>query len=310
MRYYGYRNFKGALATLELAAKSLPNSAEIIATRGLLYRRFGRWQEAFAQFIRATEIDPQDPTSYFHAAGAAVGLRWWNESDAVRERMVKLFPRLARAARLEKATTLRMRGEVEAGNKELEDLNPELRSAFLSHFYRALWKRDYAEMRRLVDEAAKVPELERERWGGEVRLALLANSRIDHDAALATEKRLQEQVKDPSMADNDFLMETLACVKMALGKTAEATRIREEFVEKHPVSEDALANVAALRHLAYGYALAGEHERALNALAALVHVPNGMVFGPLKYDPIFDGLRKDPRFDQILEHAQRPFPRL
>ncbi len=58
VRYYGYSDFEGALATLEEAAKRLPNNAEISLTRGLLYRRFGRWQEAYAQFIRATELNP------------------------------------------------------------------------------------------------------------------------------------------------------------------------------------------------------------------------------------------------------------
>ena len=34
----------------------------------LLYRRFGRWQEAYAQFERATELNPQDLTGYYSAA--------------------------------------------------------------------------------------------------------------------------------------------------------------------------------------------------------------------------------------------------
>ncbi len=102
--YYGYFDLPRALATLELAAKSLPNNAEVTLTRGLLYRRFGRWQEAFAQFQRTAELNPQDPAAYDNAAGAAVNLRWWDDADRIRRRMAKLFPRMARILRYEEAS--------------------------------------------------------------------------------------------------------------------------------------------------------------------------------------------------------------
>ena len=62
--YYGYADFKRALATLEQAAKTLPNNAEVAMTRALLYRRFGRWQEAYSLFVRETELNPHDFTAY------------------------------------------------------------------------------------------------------------------------------------------------------------------------------------------------------------------------------------------------------
>jgi tetratricopeptide (TPR) repeat protein len=66
--YYGYLDFERALATLEQAARTLPNNAEVTLTRALLYRRFGRWQEAFAQFQRTMELNPQEPAGYDGAA--------------------------------------------------------------------------------------------------------------------------------------------------------------------------------------------------------------------------------------------------
>ena len=62
--YYGYLDYPRALATLEEAAKSLPNSAEVTLTRALLYRRFGRWQEAYALFVRSSELNPRDLSAY------------------------------------------------------------------------------------------------------------------------------------------------------------------------------------------------------------------------------------------------------
>ena len=76
--YYGYQDFTRALASLDQAAKSLPNNADVTLTRALLYRRFGRWQEAYALFVRASELNPRifPPTSLpatppFPCAGGA-----------------------------------------------------------------------------------------------------------------------------------------------------------------------------------------------------------------------------------------------
>ena len=309
--YYGYRDFERALATLEQAAKSLPNSAEVTLTRALLYRRFGRWQEAFAQFQRATELNPQDPFGYYNAAGAAMNLRWWDESDRTRARIVKLFPRLARGARQEEILSLRMRGEVEAGNKIMEELAAEGRADRVMLFYRAFWQRDYEECRRLIGQLAKNRELEGDYWDKELQLGFVVGFSFDRQGASEAEVRIEERLRQRLGTEEEgSLKERLATLKMLLGKKAEAIRLGEESLAQHPISEDALANVGQLRKLAYMYLYAGENERALQTFAHLVQTPGGEHYGMLKYNPVLDPLRKDPRFEVILKKAQQPFPHL
>jgi len=310
--YYGYRDFPRALATLERAAKLLPNSAEVTLTRAFLYRRFGRWQEAYAQFERATELNPQDPTGYYSAADVARGLRWWDEADRVRARLIKHFPRMTRGARMEEAVQLRWSGEVDAGNKILEELNLNERSEeFVPLFYRSFWKRDYQECRRLLAEAAKYPDLERDRWEKELKLAFVTKTPGPKEAALEAEKQLEERLRHPGSRDDEGeLTDTLSCVKFILGKNEEAVRLCEQSMEKHPLSEDALVNRARVKWLAYAYIYAGDDERALQSFAKLVQIPFGEYYGVLKYEPVFDELRTDPRFDEILKQSQKPFPRL
>ena len=310
--YYGYRDFERALTTLEHAAKMLPNSAEVTLTRAFLYRRFGRWQEAYAQFERATELNPQDPTGYYSAADIARGLRWWDEADRVRARLIKHFPRMTRGARIEQAVQLRWSGEVDAGNKILEELNLNERSEeFVPLFYRSFWKRDYQECRRLLAEAARYPDLERDRWEKELKLAFVTKTPGPKEAALEAEKQLEERLRHPGSRDDEGeLIDTLSCVKFILGKNEEAVRLCEQSMEKHPLSEDALVNRARVKWLAYAYIYAGDHERALQSFAKLVQIPFGEYYGVLKYEPVFDELRTDPRFDEILKQSQQPFPRL
>ncbi|PYK71272.1 MAG: hypothetical protein DME42_11065 [Verrucomicrobia bacterium] len=68
-------------------------------------------------------------------------------------------------------------------------------------------------------------------------------------------------------------------MKFILGKKEEAVRLCEQSVEKHPLSEDALANGERVKWLAYAYIYAGDHERALQSFAKLVQIPRGNIMG-------------------------------
>ncbi len=92
--YYGEHDYHKALAKLEEAAQLLPNSAEVTTTRALLYRRFGRFQESFAQFLRAIELNPEEPFNYRMAGYGALMLRWWEDGDRITARLIKEIPAL------------------------------------------------------------------------------------------------------------------------------------------------------------------------------------------------------------------------
>ena len=309
--YYGYEDFKGALANLEQAAKSLPNRAEVALTRAYLYRRFGRWQEAYAQFGRSSELNPQDPLPYISAAGAALGLRWWDEFDQMVERIAKHFPRQAGMAAGWHGVSLAFRGDVAAGNKQLESVKLQMPGDFDALFYIPFGKRDFESCRGVVTDAARYSELQDDRWDKEVQLAFMTKFPFDEQAAREAEKRLEERLAGSIHGEEQGkLVIALSNVKMLLGNKEEALRIAEESVEQHPISENANMNVARLTQLAFMYLYAGENDRALQTFAKVVQIPHGTWYGLLRDDPKLDKLRSDPRFDEILKQSQQPFPRL
>ena len=60
-RYYGLRDFTGALAEFQLAEKSLPNHVGVLRAIGLIQRRFGHWDEVIAVMRRVfVELDPRN----------------------------------------------------------------------------------------------------------------------------------------------------------------------------------------------------------------------------------------------------------
>ena len=213
---------------------------------------------------------------------------------------------------MEHAMSLRQRGDIEAGNKEFEKLNLQIPSEYIPLFYINFWNHNFEECRKLLVEVAKSPdpELQDDRWDKELQLFFVTNGSFDRQAALNAEKGLEERLRQTTNPESEeSLVVSLSNVKMLLGKKDDAIRLCQKCVEKHPVSDDALINVQALKRLAYMYLYAGERDQALNTFAKLVQTPGGEFYGVLQNNPVLDGLRKDPRFQAILEQARTPFPR-
>src|SRR6516225_3870383 len=58
--YWGYLDYNGALAELEIAGKALPNDSQIPELTGYIQRRQGRWEESIQSLERALELDPRN----------------------------------------------------------------------------------------------------------------------------------------------------------------------------------------------------------------------------------------------------------
>ena len=117
-------------------------------------------------------------------------------------------------------------------------------------------------------------------------------------ARSAIEAQLAKQPDDP------LLLATLGLIDAGLGRKEEALREGRRAVELRPLTEDALDGAAVLVSLATIYAWLGDVKSSLDQLEFLVRIPNGLSFGELKYDPVWDAVRRDPRFPAIVNELQ------
>jgi hypothetical protein len=82
----------------------------------------------------------------------------------------------------------------------------------------------------------------------------------------------------------------------ALAQAREAvTNYQDDAIDK-PQAEIVLAQVEA--HV-------GQIDAAIAALPHLLEVPNGLTPGLLRLDPYWDPLRKDPRFQKLVEEKPK-----
>src|SRR5207249_6978709 len=79
--YWGYLDYDGALAELEVARQTLPNDAWIFRWTGLIQRRQGHWEESTRNLERAVELDPRDiELLQYGVVGNYSGLRRYAEA--------------------------------------------------------------------------------------------------------------------------------------------------------------------------------------------------------------------------------------
>ena len=305
--YYGHNDFDRALATLEVAAQSLPNNAQIFVLRGLLERRLGRWAESLRHFKQAIELDPKDHTGYGHAAGGAWALRRYEVAHRILDAAIAAVPTEADGFRGWKGLMAVMgEGDTKAARKQLEKIrtkvdHPSVMLGFCVPFY----ERNYAEAEEAMNGFANERSLPGEGLEFPARLAVATNTVEKRRASLlaALARNAEIRAKTPDGYDD---LANCALLNAALGNKEEAIRVAKRGVELYPVSQDALVGPEQLNTLATIYAWTGEKDLAFETLFTLVKVPHGLSYGVLKLDPAWDNLRDDPRFSVLLAQVAKP----
>src|SRR5262249_45457486 len=94
----------------------------------------------------------------------------------------------------------------------------------------------------------------------------------------------------------------LAWAYVGLGEKEKALDQARQAIADY--SSDALSKPFAETALAIVQAQMGDIDSAIAALPHLLEAPNGVTVGNLRVDPVWDPLRKDPRFQKLIGGEQ------
>jgi TIR domain len=115
--------------------------------------------------------------------------------------------------------------------------------------------------------------------------------------SFACRDELNKKVQSSSSA---YLLSALAVADALLDRKEDANREAENAVVMLSVAKNPLDGPCVLANSAVVHAWTGAVEKAFTELEVLTTIPRGVYYGQLKRDPLWDPLRKDPRFDKLL----------
>ena len=306
--YWGYRDYDGALAELDIAGKTLPNDPRLFELKGYIERRRpGGDKEALRNLERAIQLDPRNIPLLQQTASTYENLRRYADEKAVWDRALSLEP---------------------------SDIQTKTARAFVEFD----WKADARPLHQLIDEIrAKDPNSARsvaydwlvcalaERDSAAAANALAARhedgmgneivkytsrfmeglvGRMEKDdakarAAFNIARAEQERLVRANPNDAGALA-VLGLIDAALGRKEEALREGRRAVELLPVEKDSINGAVMIACLATIAAWVGDKDLACQEIVASIRYSSYLSYGELKLMPWWDPLRGDPCFEKIV----------
>jgi tetratricopeptide (TPR) repeat protein len=118
--------------------------------------------------------------------------------------------------------------------------------------------------------------------------------------ALARARVIAERLVNES-PDDAMRRVVLGQILAGLGQKDAAISQGKRATELLPESQDAYDGPQVAGALAGIYTWTGEHDKAIQLLDHLLQVPNGITVPLMRLDPTWDPLRKDPRFQALID---------
>jgi TolB-like protein/class 3 adenylate cyclase/Tfp pilus assembly protein PilF len=305
--YWGYLDYDGALAELEVARQTLPNDSRVFELKGFIQRRRGRWEESTQNLERAIDLDPRNFFTLQQIAISYGVLRRYAEQISVLDRALAIEPNdvttkvaLASIQFHWKADSRPMHQTIDSVRATNPTAVPSIADAWLSC---ALAERDAAAAKNALNAFGEIPltdyavHLNRQLMEG-----VIARMTKDDGKAHAafTAARAEQDKAVQAQPNYGPALCVLGLIDASLGRKEEALREGRRAVELLPVKKDALNGPLMITYLAMIAAWSGDKDLACEQLAIAIRPPSTVSYGQLKLLPFWDPLRGYPRFEKIV----------
>jgi TolB-like protein/Tfp pilus assembly protein PilF/class 3 adenylate cyclase len=299
-RYRVLRDFQGALRSYEEALRRLPNSALVLEQMAHLERRLGQFDVAQKHYQAAAELDPRNIDILLTLADALQTVRRYDDARAALDRALEIAPGNEGALAV-KALSFQAQGRLNEAAEILAKAPANSQNEALTF---ARVSQLYGE-RRFDEAIAQIQQHTPAAFANDPRiitfLGLCQQLAGKNDEARATFTRAAAVMKptpDSVVAvDARQLPCHLAWAYTGLGEKEKALEQARQAITDY--DNDALSKPFAETALAIVQAQTGDIDSAIAALPHLLEVPNGVTVGNLRIDPLWDPLRKDPRFQKL-----------
>jgi TolB-like protein/Tfp pilus assembly protein PilF len=310
--YHGYRQYQQALAEFERALQIQPNASTALEYSGYVHRRQGQWERCLDELKRALEQDPRNASIAANFANTYLPLRMWKEAERTARHALEIDSQAADGMRTLLGSILNGSGDINKAQRVLATFPTENKILVNSNFgdvrsvtgdraYVFVLARDFEAALKVWEAAGNTAVDERRRLSARVAIRVLGGDLIGAQAEAEKarqllEERLRERHNDISS------MTQLSWVYLALKRNSDATKLTRQAANLLPPEKDVVVGNLLLTGLAEIEAHTGATADAITLLRRLLSVPAGgsVAIARLKIDPVWDPIRKDPGFQQLL----------
>src|SRR6266550_1489231 len=313
--YYGcLKDYDTAIRYFEQARQILPNDSRIAESLAYVTRRRGQWEQSDKYFNEAERLDVRNANLLTQHALSYMRLRRFPEALRKLDQVLNITPDDVRTIAF-KASIAQAEGDLPRAASLLAPLRPNADDpgTLETQVYQSILERRPASIIPRLQEILAKPDPELGYFNGDLRVWLGWAQHIAGDDAAARKSWQQARTELESFLkdqpENSNLLGDLALANMGLGDKAAALALAERAVAANPIEKDATSGPSGIETLARVAAQIGEPDRAIAALQKLLSIPaltdTAAPFTPalLRLDPMFDQLRNDSRFQELVAPA-------
>jgi serine/threonine-protein kinase len=309
--YFGYLDYGGALAELEVARRIIPGDPWVAALQGFIERRQGRWDESMRDLERSIELDPRNIHTLQQAALSYQFLRRYPKAKSKLARVLAFEPNDAVTRVSYAFVELDWKADTQPMHQAIDSIRVTNAAAVpsIANYWLvcAMAERDGAAAQNALVTSGENPittlgatdNMNFNRPFIEGLIARLMKNESKAQSAFTAARAEQEKVVQAQPNYGPGLC-VLGLIDAGLDRKEDALREGRRAIELLPVEKDALGGIAIIKYFAMIAAWVGDKDLACQQLAIATQHPCDLSYGQLKLLPFWDPLRGDPRFEKIV----------
>lgn len=308
--YYGFREYEAALNEFQRVIQLQPNNSLALSYIAYVHRRQGKWNATLDECKRALDQDPRNSNLASTIAETHLMLRNWKEAEEMARHSLSIDPHEGLGMHVLLLTSLNRTGKAEERLRLLGSFLPQdlpipntgtYNMVVGSQAETFVLAHDFDSALKAVDTTFAAKTNEAQRVAPKAVTNLLAGN--VPDAALEAQKVLEPLETRVRQRPQDIRSRrALSWIYLALNRKSDAINLARQTLDLLPPERDAFLGADNLASLAEMQARTGAVAEAVQSLKKLLSMAAGDTtsIARLKIDPVWDPIRNDPAFQQLL----------